>query len=236
MLGSEVQARVQEMCGDRAKAQLTDAIILRWISSGIKDVIMGLECSQRAFSCTVAAGGNTATPIDLVSNYWFVREKVVLYKGKALRRMTTQEITRFTNIYSYTDIPISVGTPECYFLQTTDTLDAVSIPQIYVYPGLELETSTDLAVIGIGIPSDAITASSEISYYIPLEYQELVVDYCMWHAKMLDEDWSAAKFLRDMYQESLAIARGEFRSSAGDFSIIREDPSEAYFQSGVDSW
>lgn len=211
----DVSDRVRTIFGDTSGAQVTDAMMIRWINDGQQEIINNNPVLKGTKYTDYTAGTTEYTfPTDSVQ---FI--EAVYVDGRPIKNLSPQEYRE-------------------YVLEMDPELEALSAyPAIWYerngvitfYPkgtttyvnGLKLEYVKTPAAI------NAISSSTYLT--IPDRYLNHLVDYVMSQALELDENYIAAQYKTSQFREGLdRLNQKENISQLDMYPTVMMDPDDYY--------
>lgn len=179
---ADIIQAVKRQFGDESGVQMTDEDIIRWINSGMRQIVLQNESlmEKTVTTSTVAGQQQYDLPVDLLKLSGIQYREAT---NQAYRRIKGYSLAEFNEIIDGWDESSSnqtTGSPVCYTIYEQ---------KIIVYP----------------IPSEIIIAAFKVYYNrstvnvvtstdtpeLPLLYHDVLVKYCLQQAYEMDEDWDA---------------------------------------------
>lgn len=203
----DIVTRVRRTFGDEAAVQVSDADVMRWINDGQIEIVKHNDNALQTTSLVslVANQSTYALPADLLVLRSLRYKFADMLSFSNLRYKNMQQFDETMDLWDGTHY--SAGHP-VYFTTYENNVVLFPTPNQASTNGLKiLYNDTPTAVTGL---SDALS--------LPLIYHNILVQYCMWQASLLDEDHEPGV----MYQKN-------FRDEI-DSIMSREtaDPSATY--------
>lgn len=192
----QVKRTVRRLFGDEAAVQLEDADIQRWADDA-QTAIVERNKSIKAVSTTLSVAGQAAYsfPSPLISQV-----ESISYDGQVLDHVemhTAQEV-----IQGFDPQGEQEGTPRYWYEWAGE---------FYLFPKPDAEKEIRLLYTRYPEP---LTGSDDQLLDLPDKYFQAVVDYCLWKAYELDEDWQASQIKEGHFRVALEEQSEEEREAA----------------------
>lgn len=185
-----VADRVKRIFGDEGGVQITDTDLIRWINDAQEQIVAD---NQGLMEATVSASSiaNQAdydVPVDLFTL------RSLMYNGFRLKSMSFQEFNEYVDGFraSSGTTPYTAGTPEMFMVWNR---------QITLFPTPDKALANGIRIYYIKHPPPVANLADSLS--VPLEYHNIVVDYCLQQAYEIDEDIIKFNFKKTEVDENL---------------------------------
>lgn len=211
-----VGRRVKRRFGDTSGAQISDADIYDWINDALIDIARRIEYKTSSIAINTADG----TEAYFVTNEEFYILRIA-FDGHMLRKTTLREIDQYVPHRYETTIK---GIPDRYWMRS-------GFAYLYPIPDAAAAGTGRLVATYVALPN-AVTATSDIdtdtaSLDLPTQMQEAIVDYCLWKAKELNEDFDQAERFQESYNEKINLAMYESHvPDANSYPAVRALPGD----------
>jgi hypothetical protein len=185
----DVITRVKTQFGDNSGAQLTDAVIIRWINDGQQEIVNNNAILKDTKIGDIVAGQ---------AEYTFPTDKVqyieALYvEGRPIKNLSPQGARDFILATDPT-LAARGDYPELWY-ERGGVITLYPVPQKSFPNGLKMEyVKQPVAVTAIG-PGSLLS--------IPDRYLNELVSYVMANALEMDENFNAAEIKRGQFREGL---------------------------------
>lgn len=211
----DVYERVRTLFGDTSGAQITDAMVVRWINDGQQEIVNNNAILKDTKYSNIVAGQ---------SEYTFPDDKVqyieaIYVDGRPVRPMTPQAFREFI----LQDDPRKTAVadvPEVWY-ERNGVITFYPTPQKAYENGLKLEY--------VKQPTPVVYISTSQLLSIPDRYLNELVNYVMSQALELDENFTAADYKRNQFREGLD--RQNLRENIVQISAypqVMPDPDDYY--------
>lgn len=190
----DVKSRVRRSFGDEASVQINDSDLIAWANDA-QSLIVDKNKSLKAVADSMSVKGQAeyTFPSPQISQV-----EAILYDGQPLKNV---DIAVAMNTIMRDDpLQEDEGTPLSWY-------EFAGKFVLYPKPGEEKQ----IRVFYTKYPEDLVTDSQLLS--VPNKYFNAVVDYCLWKAYELDEDWQAAAAKENHFRISLEEQSEEEREA-----------------------
>lgn len=212
---------VRDQLDQPDSSYLTHTILMRWLNQGQKVVARKTKCVHKITDLTTVAGQNAYEIPDCLGIkqvfYWQTSDS-----GYRLRHMSMRGLSDFGFVNTISGNPrVWVDQP----IGTTRNIEVYPAPmtsgltiRVYYYA---LPTTMICAVDGGGFPVDD---PSNVDPELPEEYQDILVTWCRYKLRLMEEDPAqAAQYLDDFNRELKEIRSAEFFKHNADAPGIAVD-------------
>ena len=190
--GQDVATRVRRTFGDEAAVQVSDEDIVRWINDAQIELVKRNETVLQTTGTANIVAGTAAysLPADLL----ILRS--VRYKYDD---MTSFVSLKYANLQEFDDTlngwdgTLFTNANPKIFTRYADTISLFPTPDQSATGGLKYLYST--------IPTDITDLTDALS--LPLIYHTTIVNYCLWQASLLDEDYDPSQLHKAYLDESV---------------------------------
>lgn len=211
----DVSDRVRTTFGDTSGAQVTDAMMIRWINDGQQEIINNNPVLKGTKYTDYTAGVTEYTfPTDSVQ---FI--EAVYIDGRPIKNLSPQEYRE-------------------YVLEMDPELEALSAyPAIWYerngvitfYPKGTTTYVNGLKLEYVKTPASINTISSSTYLTIPDRYLNHLVDYVMSQALELDENYTASQYKQAQFRDGLdRLNQKENISQLDAYPTVMMDPDDYY--------
>jgi hypothetical protein len=211
----DVSDRVRTTFGDTSGAQVTDAMMIRWINDGQQEIINNNPVLKGTkYSDYIAEQTEYTFPTDAVQ---FI--EAVYVDGRPIKNLSPQEYREY----------ILQMDPE---VKNTSDYPAIWYERngvITFYPkGTKTYTGgLKLEYVKTPAPINAISSSTYLT--IPDRYLNQLVDYVLAQALELDENYSAAQYKQAQFRDGLdRLSQKENVSQIDMYPTVMMDPEDYY--------
>lgn len=188
---ADVKRSVRRIFGDESSIQIDDGDITNWAN----EAQMGITERNEALKAT----STTSTIVDQAAYSWPTPQinavDAITYNGHRLRNV--EMLTALNELSGNTD---ATGAPKVWYEYAGE---------FTLFP-----TPTEVGELKLyytRYPDDLLRDTDLLS--VPNKFFQAVVDYCLWKAFELDEDWSAAQIKETHYRTALEEQAGDERAS-----------------------
>jgi hypothetical protein len=185
----DVYERVRTLFGDTSGAQITDAMVTRWINDGQQEIVNNNPIlKDTKYSDIVAGQGEYTFPNDKVQYI-----EAIYVDGRPVRAMTPQTFREFI----LQDDPRRTAKsdyPDVWY-ERNGLITFYPTPQKDFPGGLKLEY--------VRQPTPVTFISTSVNLSIPDRYLNELVNFVMSQALELDENFTAADYKRNQFREGL---------------------------------
>ena len=211
----DVSDRVRTTFGDTSGAQVTDAMVIRWINDGQREIINNNPVLKATKYTNFTAGQTEYTfPTDSVQ---FI--EAVYVDGRPIKNLSPQEYREY----------ILEMDPE---VETTSAYPAIWYERngvITFYPKPTTTYVNGLKLEYVKTPADINSISSATYLTIPDKYFNQLVDYVLAQALELDENYIAAQYKQAQFREGLDRLNQKENISQNDmYPTVMMDPEDYY--------
>lgn len=212
---SDVADRVRTTFGDTSGAQITDAMIVRWINDGQQEIVNNNAILKATkYSDYVATQTEYTFPTDSVQ---FI--EAIYVQNRPIKNVSPQEYREF----------VLAEDPE---LEATSDFPAIWYERngvITFYPKAETTYASGLKLEYVKSPAPVTSISTSVVLSIPDRYLNELVNYVLSQALETDENYSAAEVKRGHFREGLdRMNLKENISQIDAYPSIMSDPEEYY--------
>ncbi len=211
----DVSDRVRTTFGDTSGAQVTDAMMIRWINDGQQEIINNNPVLKGTKYTDYVAGTTEYTfPTDSVQ---FI--EAVYVDGRPIKNLSPQEYRE-------------------YVLEMDPELEALSAyPSIWYerngvitfYPKGTTTYTNGLKLEYVKTPATVNAISSSTYLTIPDRYLNHLVDYVLAQALELDENYTASQYKKAQFREGLdRLNQRENISQLDYYPTVMMDPDDYY--------
>lgn len=177
--GSRISTDVKDKFGDAGNVQITDAMVLRWINNGIRQIVasapfLKLSASFNQLANTASYAISTVLPAARI-----MAIHSVVANGKPLKIVPFSE---YEGLVLGSDIDATTGAAE-YATYYGDTLTLWPVPTTTVAAGIVIYYD--------GYPADLALISDDLT--VPDRFYNALQDYVFAQALELDENFEAAQ-------------------------------------------
>lgn len=186
----DVVTRVRRTFGDEAGVQVTDDDVIRWINDAQEKV--GLE-NEGLMETTASANiVQNQMEYDVPADFSVLRS--LKYKGYRIKPMSFAEFNEYIDGYSAAPgvSPYGPGIPEIFMVWEN---------KITLFPKPSENVTDGLTIYYIRHPASVGTLADALT--VPLQYHNMVVNYCLQQAYELDEDYQKAELKKESVQDEL---------------------------------
>ena len=211
----DVSDRVRTTFGDTSGAQVTDAMMIRWINDGQREIINNNPVLKATKYTNFTAGQTEYTfPTDSVQ---FI--EAVYVDGRPIKNLSPQEYREY----------ILETDPE---VEQTSAYPAIWYERngvITFYPKPTTTYTNGLKLEYVKTPTDINSISSSVYLTIPDRYFNQLVEYVLVQALELDENYSAAQYKQSQFREGLdRLSQKENISQNDMYPTVMMDPDDYY--------
>lgn len=211
----DVSDRIRTTFGDTSGAQVTDAMVIRWINDGQREIINNNPVLKATKYTNFVAGQTEYTfPTDAVQ---FI--EAVYVDGRPIKNLSPQEYREY----------ILETDPE---VEETSAYPAIWYERngvITFYPKPTTTYANGLKLEYVKTPADINAISSGTNLTIPDRYFNQLVDYVLARALELDENYSAAQYKTAQFREGLDRLNQQENVSQRDmYPTVMMDPDDYY--------
>lgn len=197
MIVSDIQTRVKRQFGDEAGVQITDADIIRYINDGQRKIVSQNESLLQKITTTASVNGQDeyAMPVDsliLRSVSYKSPTDLSYYKLKGL---TLSEFDEYVN--GWDGDAFGSSTPLVFMLYGSN---------ITLFPKPDHDFADAIKIYYTRVPTDVANPNDVPD--LPVLYHEVLVQYCMSQAYIMDEDIEAAAAMGNQIQGDMTLLRG----------------------------
>lgn len=181
----DVIDRVLHKFGDEANVQITESAIIRYINDGQREIAYQNEVLQAVGTMDITAGEYSYTiPPDLLTL------RTMYLNGRRVKFIEKTEYDEY--IGDYDPARTDTATPLVY-TRWANTFYLYPVPVADAPEGLRIEYTQR--------PVEVISRNDELQ--LPLEYHNLLVDYCMTQAYETDEAWDAVGYKNQQFADNM---------------------------------
>lgn len=170
---NDIAIRVKRQFGDTANIQIDDTDIIRWATDAIRDIALNNDIFQTIGTVNVIpAVADYSLPSDILTL------RSIRYNGQKLYALNSNEAEEYL---AKSDLINNSGTPT-HFSTWGGTITMYPIPD---------STVAVLKVYYTRQPVLPTLITDGIE--LPVQYHNIIRDYCLQQAYELDENWTAAQ-------------------------------------------
>jgi hypothetical protein len=210
--GSQLAAEVKSQFGDTGNVQINDALILRWINNGQRDIAKSNPWNEQVFATNLLAD-QAVYDLDALMG----AERVQSFSSIVAADKVLQVIpwAQYLSTIAAQPTPSATNREILYASEYGGKLTVWPTPSQSVVSGLTIyyvAWPADLAAIG-----DLLT--------VPDRFYNALSDYVFSRALQLDENFEAAQAMKESSDQSLAAEMQRDKMNPTDFypSIVFED-------------
>jgi hypothetical protein len=216
----DVMTRVRRTFGDESSVQITDQDIIRWINDAQEHIVLNNEglMETKASADIVANQSDYNVPAD------FNILRSLAYKGIRLKSYSFNEFNEYiTGFQSAPDLQqYGPGIPICYMVWNQ---------VITIFPTPAQSVGNGLTIFYIKHPAPVATTADSLS--LPLQYHNVIVDYCLQQAYELDEDDGKASRKEQQFTNKVQQLNDRNKWTAQEYypsvTILPDDASYGYY-------
>lgn len=185
----DVYERVRTLFGDTSGAQITDAMVVRWINDGQQEIVNNNAILKDTKYADIVAGQ---------AEYTFPNDKVqyieaIYVDNRPVQALTPQEYREFI-LRNDPNMTAKSDHPDVWY-ERNGIITFYPVPQKAFEDGLKLEY--------VKQPANVTYISTSQILSIPDRYINELVNYVMVQALELDENFTAADYKRNQFREGL---------------------------------
>lgn len=201
---ADVSRMVKRSFGDESSVQIDDTDIMTWANEAQTQIVQkNHNLKAVGTSSSVPGQASYDFPSQMISQV-----EALLYDGQVIKNVDIAKA--MTTIMEADPQQEDEGTPNCWYEWGG---------QFVLYPK-PLEAK-DITIYYTMYP-DEITQDNQL-LAVPNKYFQAVVDYCLWKAYELDEDWAAASVKENHFRVSLEEQSEEEREAENIvYPVIQE--------------
>ena len=201
---SDVKRNVRRIFGDESSVQIDDTDITNWANEAQTQIV---EKNHNLKAVGVAPSVVGQAEYSFPSQQ-IAQVEAILYDG--VRIDNVEMATALSTIISNDPQKEQTGTPTCWYEWAG---------QFVLAP--KPDAVKDITVYYTKYPDELTTDSQLLS--VPNKYFQAVVDYCLWKAFELDEDWAAAAVKENHFRVALEEQSEEERQAEHiTYPVIQE--------------
>lgn len=211
----DVSDRIRTTFGDTSGAQVTDAMVIRWINDGQREIINNNPVLKATKYTNLNAGQTEYTfPTDSVQ---FI--EAVYVDGRPIKNLSPQEYREYI-LEMDPEVEATAAYPAIWY-ERNGVITFYPKPTTTYTNGLKLEY--------VKTPADINSISSMTYLSIPDRYFNQLVDYVLSQALELDENYSAAQYKKAQFREGLdRLSQQENVSQKDMYPTVMMDPDDYY--------
>lgn len=211
----DVSDRVRTTFGDTSGAQVTDAMMIRWINDGQQEIINNNPVLKGTkYSDYIAEQTEYTFPTDAVQ---FI--EAVYVDGRPIRNLTPQEYREYV-LQMDPEVKIVSDYPAVWYERNG---------VITFYPKATKTYTNGLKLEYVKTPASINAISSSTYLTIPDRYLNHLVDYVLAQALELDENYSAAQYKQAQFRDGLdRLSNKENVSQIDMYPSVMMDPEDYY--------
>jgi hypothetical protein len=202
---SDLKFMVKRAFGDESGVQLEDADILRWANEATQNIAVVNRLLRKK---------GTAPTVLGTHDYLFPNENIAQINSLHLNGLRLS--------------PVEFQDAEVTFLASDPLHEAVGTPLYWWFWGDTVTlwpSPDDVGTLTLYYTRNPImlTGSDLETLDVPDKHYQTVVDYVLWRAYEMDEDWQAAQAKEGQYRGSLAEQKeDEFVTADMNYPVVRE--------------
>lgn len=211
----DVSDRVRSTFGDTSGAQVTDAMMIRWINDGQDEIINNNPVLKGTKYSDYTAGQTEYTfPTDAVQYI-----EAVYIDGRPIKNLTPQEFREY--VLQLDPKAVAVSDYPAVWYERNGVITFYPKATVTYVNGFKLEY--------VKSPADINTISTSTYLSIPDRYMMQLVDYVMSQALQLDENYTAAQYKTAQFREGLdRLSQKENISQLDAYPVVMMDPEDYY--------
>lgn len=183
----DVITRVKTQFGDNSGAQITDAVIIRWINDGQQEIVNNNPILKDVKLTNVVAGqAEYSFPADKVQYI-----EAIYVNGRPIRNLSPQGFREYI-LADDPDREAKSEIPDIWY-ERAGIITFYPTPEKSFTDGLKLEY--------VKMPADVALTTDVLS--IPDRYLNQIVNYCMVQALEYDENYAAAQAKNAQFRDGL---------------------------------
>jgi hypothetical protein len=211
----DVSDRVRTTFGDTSGAQVTDAMMIRWINDGQQEIINNNPVLKGTkYSDYIAEQTEYTFPTDAVQ---FI--EAVYVDGRPIKNLSPQEYREYI-LQMDPEVKIVSDYPAIWYERNG---------VITFYPKATKTYTNGLKLEYVKTPAAINSISSSTLLTIPDRYLNQLVDYVLAQALELDENYSAAQYKQAQFRDGLdRLSQKENVSQIDMYPTVMMDPEDYY--------
>lgn len=211
----DVSDRVRTTFGDTSGAQITDAMMIRWINDGQVAIINSNPVLKGTKYSDYIAGQTEYTfPTDSVQ---FI--EAIYVDGRPIKNVTPQEYREYV-LEMDPEVTTTAAYPDIWYERNG---------VITFYPKGTTTYTNGLKLEYVKTPADINAISSSTYLTIPDRYLSHLVEYVLAQALELDENYSAAQYKQAQFRDGLdRLSNKENVSQIDMYPTVMMDPEDYY--------
>lgn len=180
----DVVTRVKRIFGDEAGVQVTDEDIIRWINDAQEQIAVDNEGLVETKAVTDVIKGTAE--YDLPADLSVLRS--LKFKARRVNYMSFAEFTEYLDGHSEE----SSGTPEAFMVWNN---------KITLYPVPSEDATGALVIYYVKHPPPVANLADPL--FVPVQYHNAVVKFCLKEAYELDEDFQKSQTKKNEFDHEV---------------------------------
>lgn len=196
---AQIQSYVKRQFGDESGVQVTDEDIIRWINSGMRQIVLQNESllEKTSTANSVALQQVYSLPVDLLNLKGIQYRESLTTSYYVLKGYELTKFNQYIDGWDESSSNQTNGVPFCY---------TVNEGQIIVHPTPDTAITAAFKIYYNRSPVEVVTAADTPE--LPILYHESIVKYCLQQAYELDEDWDGVGNKEGQLAKELDLLRG----------------------------
>lgn len=209
----DVYERVRTLFGDTSGAQVTDAMVVRWINDGQQEIVNNNPILKDTKYTNIVKGQSEYTfpndKVQYIEAIYVDGRPVQPLSPEAYRNYILADDPRLTAVADYPDV----------------WYERNGIVTFYPTPDKSITNGLKLEYVKMPTPVTYISTSQLLS--IPDRYLNELVNYVMTQALELDENFTAADYKRNQFREGLdRQSQRENVTQIASYPQVMPDPDD----------